>query len=235
MSTAYGNPYTVAQADVQTRASFIRKVYAHLAGAILVLVALEAVLLNSPIGVKMAKLMLSGGNMGWLAVIGGFMVVSWMATSFASSPRSKGMQYLGLGLYTLAWSIMFLPILLIAQAMTGDSSLIAKAGICTGAIFGALTMVALFTKADFSFLRGILMIGGFVALGAIVCGLIFGFNLGVWFSAAMVLFASISILYNTSNIVHHYSEDQYVAAALSLFGSVAMLFWYILRIFMSRE
>jgi FtsH-binding integral membrane protein len=96
-------------------------------------------------------------------------------------------------------------------------------------------MVAFFTRADFSFLRSFLMIGGFVAIGAIVCGLIFDFNLGVWFSAAMVLFASISILYNTSQVLHNYSTNQHVAAALSLFGSVAMLFWYILRIFMSRE
>ena len=84
---------------------------------------------------------------------------------------------------------------------------------------------------------GVLSFGhvSFVALGAIVCGVIFSFNLGVWFSAAMVLFASIAILYDTSNILHNYRTDQYVAAALSLFGSIAMLFWYILRIFMSRE
>jgi len=133
--TTYGNPYTVAQADVQTRATFIRKVYAHLAGAILVLVALEAALLNSPIAQPIAQKML-GGGMSWMVVLGAFMVVSWMATSFASSPKSKGMQYLGLGLYTVAWAFMFMPILLVAQQMTGDYSIPAKAGICTGA-FGS--------------------------------------------------------------------------------------------------
>ena len=161
------------------------------------------------------------------------MIVSMVATTFANSQKSTGMQYLGLGLYTVAWAIMFLPILYIAQSM--GNGVIAKAGICTGAVFGALTMIAFVTKADFSFLRGIVMIGSFVAIGAIVSGLIFDFDLGLWFSAAMVLLASITILYNTSNIIHQYSPGQHVAAALSLFGSVAMLFWYILRIFMSRE
>lgn len=232
--TAYGNPYSVAQADVQTRASFIRKVYMHLAGAILALVAIEAVLLTSPIADRLAVMMTRSG-MNWLVVMGAFMVVSWMATTFASNPKSKGMQYLGLGLYTFAWALMLLPLLLFSILKSGDYTIIKQASVCTGAIFAALTMVAFVTKADFSFFRGFLMVGGVIALGTIVCGIAFGFNLGLWFSAAMVLFASISILYNTSNIIHHYSSDQYVAASLSLFGSIAMLFWYIAQIFMSRD
>jgi FtsH-binding integral membrane protein len=59
---------------------------------------------------------------------------------------------------------------------------------------------------------------------------IFGFSLGVWFSGAMVLLASGSVLYNTSNIIKYYDEEQYVSAALSLFASIALLFWYILRL-----
>jgi len=51
----------------------------------------------------------------------------------------------------------------------------------------------------------------------------------------MVILAAGSILYNTSNIIHHYNTQQYVAASLSLFASVALLFWYLLQIFMSRD
>ncbi|MDF1752307.1 MAG: Bax inhibitor-1 family protein [Verrucomicrobiales bacterium] len=239
MSSAYGNPYSVAQADVSERAAFIRRTYAHLAGAVLALICIDFVLLNTPAVRSFIENIFfrgsSGGSMLWLGVLGAFMVISWLATSFANNPGNKNMQYLGLGLYTFAWAVMFLPILMLAQYKTGDNTLITKAGICTGTVFAALTMIAMFTRADFSFLRGFLMIGGFVALGAIIAGVLFGFSLGVWFSAAMVLFASISILYNTSEIIHNYNTDQHVAAALSLFGSVAMLFWYILRIFMSRE
>ena len=71
------------------------------------------------------------------------------------------------------------------------------------------------------------------SLSLIVCAVIFGFNLGLVFSAAMVLLASGAILYDTSRIMNHYSTDQHVAASLQLFASVALLFWYVLRILMS--
>ena len=69
-------------------------------------------------------------------------------------------------------------------------------------------------------------------LGLIVASFIFPISLGLWFSGAMVVFASGAILYNTSNLLHRYDPDQYVAAALSLFASVALLFWYVLQILM---
>jgi FtsH-binding integral membrane protein len=51
----------------------------------------------------------------------------------------------------------------------------------------------------------------------------------------MVAFAGAAILYETSNILHHYRPNQHVAASLSLFASVALLFWYVLRIFMGSR
>ena len=79
------------------------------------------------------------------------------------------------------------------------------------------------------------MWGGIVALVLIVAGVLFGFNLGTFFSIAMVAFAGAAILYDTSNVLHHYPEDRYVGAALQLFASVALMLWYVLRIFMSRR
>ena len=74
-------------------------------------------------------------------------------------------------------------------------------------------------------------------MGVIVIAIIFPsfITLGFWFSVIMVLFAAGSVLYSTSNIIHHYNTNQYVAASLGLFASVALMFWYILRIFMSRD
>jgi uncharacterized protein len=69
----------------------------------------------------------------------------------------------------------------------------------------------------------------------IIASLIFGFELGTWFSVAMIGFAGAAVLYDTSNIMHHYPEDKYVAASLALFASIALMFWYILRLFMSRD
>jgi FtsH-binding integral membrane protein len=51
----------------------------------------------------------------------------------------------------------------------------------------------------------------------------------------MIVLASGYILYDTSNVLHRYRTDQHVAAALALFASVAILFWYVLRLFMSRR
>jgi FtsH-binding integral membrane protein len=95
--------------------------------------------------------------------------------------------------------------------------------------------VVFFTGKDFSFLRGILCWSGIVALVLIVAGVIFGFQLGTFFSVGMVALAGAAILYDTSNVLHHYPEDRYVAAALELFASVALMLWYVLRIFMSRR
>ena len=64
----------------------------------------------------------------------------------------------------------------------------------------------------------------------IIAGFLFGFNLGLLFSFAMVALASGAILYDTSNVLHHYRTDQHVAGALALFASVALLFYYILYI-----
>ena len=69
----------------------------------------------------------------------------------------------------------------------------------------------------------------------IVAGIIFGFNLGLFFSALMVIVAGASILYTTSNIIKRYNPTQHLAAALALFASVALLFWYILRILMATS
>jgi FtsH-binding integral membrane protein len=95
-------------------------------------------------------------------------------------------------------------------------------------LFAGLTSVVFFTGKDFSFLGPIIAIASFVALGFIVCAIIFGFSLGLLFSLAMIVLAGGSILYNTSNVLHRFRMDQHVAAALSLFASVALLFYYVL-------
>ena len=51
----------------------------------------------------------------------------------------------------------------------------------------------------------------------------------------MIGFAGAAILYDTSNILHHYPQDKYVAASLQLFASIALMFWYGLQFFMSRD
>lgn len=221
---------TVDQAVPSARVQFIRKTYAHLAGAILLFMALEYLLIHSALAEPLVNTML-GGKYSWLIVLGVFMGGSHFANKWAMSDTSVGMQYLGLGLYVVLETIIFLPLLAIANAY--QPGIIGQAGIMTLLLFAGLTTTVFVTRTDFSFLGPILAIGGFVALGVIVISIVFGFNLGLLFSAIMVLFAAGAILYDTSKIMQHYRTDQHVAASLSLFASVALLFWYILRILMS--
>lgn len=228
------NPYlSVADSAPVERSQFIRRTYLHLAGAILLFIGLEAVLLNSPIAPVMMKAM-TGAQYSWLIVLGLFMGVSWLAQKWAVTGASKGMQYAGLGLYVLAQAVIFIPLLYVA-AHYSSPDVIPMAAITTLGLFLGLTSVVVLTRVDFSFLRSVLVIGGFVALGVIVASILFGFQLGILFSGIMVVFASVAILYNTSAVMRDYRSDQYVAASLSLFASVALLFWYILQIFMSRR
>ena len=226
--------YSAAQALPEERAAFIRKTYTHLAGAIAAFVLLETFLIMSGIGGVIAQALVSFGSIGWFVVLAVFIGVSTVATSWANSQTSKGMQYLGLGLYTVAEAVIFLPLLFIASYEAGES-VILQAGIATLGLFLGITAVVFLTRKDFSFLGPILTIGGFIALGFIAVNLLFGFSLGNVFAFAMVAFAGGSILYQTSNVMNQYRTDQHVAAALALFASVALLFWYVLRIFSSRR
>jgi uncharacterized protein len=217
-----------ADAAADARATFIRRTYLHLFGAIIAFMGLEAVFLTvEPIRNNLLQIV---GDNWWMALIG-FMVVSWVARWWASSGANPVLQYAGLGLYTVAEAVIFVPLLFFAS--TFGETLIPTAAFLTLLIFGGLTATVFVTGADFSFLRGALVVGSLLAVGAIVANVFFGFGLGVWFSAAMIGLMSGYILYDTSNVLHHYRTDQYVAASLALFASVATLFWYVIRLFMS--
>jgi hypothetical protein len=82
-------------------------------------------------------------------------------------------------------------------------------------------------------LRGVLILGSLLALGLIVASLFFGFDLGGIFAVAMVGLAAAAVLYSTSNVMLHYRTDEYVAASLSLFAAVALMFYYVLMILVS--
>jgi FtsH-binding integral membrane protein len=229
------NPYdltSVAEAPAETRADFIRKTYAHVAGALAAFALLEAMMLKAGLG-AVALRFIGAVPYAWLMVLGGFMIVGWLASRLATSQASPAMQYLGLALYTLAEAVIFLPMLALAIAYTGNALIIGQAAVLTGALVLGITTVAFTTRKDFSFLGGILKIGGFIAIGLIVASFFLPISLGLWFSVAMVLFAGGAVLYDTSNIIHRYQPGDHVAASLSLFASIALLLWYVLRILMA--
>jgi len=231
MGTQEMTGYTpVSEVSIETRASFISKTYGHVAGAILLFILIEVWLFKTGRVVPLSQFILS---FNWLLVIGALMLVGWGASHVAHKLESKPLQYLALVGFVTAQAIIFAPLLLIASSM--KPGIIDDAATITGlGVFG-LTATAFITRKDFSFLRGVLVWGGILALVAIAGGVLFGFQLGTWFSVAMIGFAGAAVLYDTSNIIHHYPEDRYVAAALELFSSIVLMFWYVLRLLMSRD
>lgn len=224
-------PYRIAVADapVDTRARFITRTYNHLFGAIIAFAGIEFALFHFKIAESIAAAMYQR----WLLVLGGFMLVGWLASSVAARATSKAAQYAALAAYVVVEAIIFVPLLYVADVYAPGT--IQSAGIVTLLGFGGLSAVAFTTRKDFSFLGGLLRWGGICALALIVAGAIFGFALGTFFSVAMIAFAGAAILYNTSNVLLHYPEDRYVSAALELFAAVALLFWYVLRLFLDRR
>lgn len=221
-----------APARTSERGLFIQRTYAHLAGAILAFIGLEALLMYLVPPKQAITLFGLGSGMGFLVVLLAFMGASWLAQMWARSESSIGMQYAGLALYVVAEAVIMLPLLSFAQNYINDKTLIPTAGILTLAVFGGLTLATFTSGKDFSVLGPILSVGSMLALGVIIISCLpgFGFTLGLFFSFAMVALLSGFILFQTSQVMHHFRTDQHVAAALMLFSSIATLFWYILRI-----
>lgn len=219
----------VAELDDAARATFIWRTYLHLALAIIGFAAVETALFSTGLALPIAEAMLS---INWLIPLGAFMVAGWLASRTAHRTESKPLQYLALVGFVVAEALLFVPILFAAQ-YTAGGGVIESAAWVTLLGFAGLTAIAFYTRKDFSFLRTVLMWGGVAALVLIVAGSLFGFQLGTFFSVGMVAFAGAAILYDTSNVLHHYPEDRYVAASLELFSSVALMFWYVLSLMSS--
>ncbi len=234
MEYAHARPIrgAVATVGVDERMAFIRRTYMHLAGAIGLFIVLEYLFLQTAAAVYWVSWAFSGG-WNWLLVLAMFIGVSWLADRWARSDTSQAMQYAGLALYVVAEVIIFAPLLFIAANFSSDPYVIQKAAVITLTLFAGLTATVFFTRKDFSFLGGILSVVAMGALGIIVASLIFGFSLGALFAGAMVILAAGYILYYTSQVMGYYHPTQHVAAALVLFASVALLFWYVLSLLMS--
>jgi len=211
------------------RLAFIRRVYGHLAGSVLALIGIEAVLLNT-IDHNQLFAFLSASPLMWLMVLGVFILGGFVARIWAQSRTSVGMQYLGLGLYIALEAAILLPILVFVSAYLKRPELIAQAGILSGAVFGGLTLAVFTMKKDYSFLRPILCVASMVAFGVIICACFLPIKLGLVFSFFMVALIAGYILYDTSKVLFHYPTDMHVSAALELFADAAILFWYVLRI-----
>lgn len=227
-------PLVVADLAQEEQVAFYKKTYGHVAGAVLLFILVEALFFQIPAIVNFAFSLAEGWT--WLILLGVFMFATNKAEAMAMGTTDRNTQYAALFLFVVAEAFIFIPLIGIALfvAQEGGAELINQAAVITLSLFAGLSAAVLLTKKDFSFLKTGLTIGFFIAMGLIVAGVLFGFDLGLWFSVGMVALAGGAILYQTSNMVHKYNKDQYVAASLGLFGSLMLLFWYVLSI-LSRD
>jgi FtsH-binding integral membrane protein len=230
MATFPSNNSAFSDSGIDSRAQFITRTYTHVVGGILGFILIELALFESNAAESIARFML---GFPWLLIIGAFMLVGWLATRTAQTSTSLGMQYFAYAAYVAVEALIFVPMLYLANAKA--PGVIDSAVLVTGLGAAGLMIVAHRTRKDFSFLRGILMWGFVLAIVAMIGGAVFGFQLGTWFSVAMIGFAGAAVLYDTSNIIRVYPEDRYVAAAMQLFASIALMFWYVLRLMMGNR
>jgi len=227
----YDGPIAIEGPSAASRARFVMRTYGHLLGAIFSFIALEVFLFRSGLAGHILRGVIS---VGWLPFLGGFLIVGWLASRVAHASVSLPAQYAALAGYVIVEAVIFVPLIAYADYY-GKAGVVPSAALVTAMGFTGLSGVVYMTRKDFTFLGGILRWAGIVALLAIVSGVIFGFELGTFFSVGMVAFAGAAVLYDTSNILHHYPEDRYVGASLELFASIALMFWYVLRLFLSRD
>ena len=217
------------------KATFYKKTYAHVAGGVMAFYMLETLLLQSDTIKSFFYSLMSSGT-SWLLLLVAFVFITNYIEKSALKTADKNKQYLAYSAFILAEALIFVPLLgMVIDFVPDSNELLTQASIVTLTLFGGLSAVVFVTKQDFSFLKSILTIGFFLAMGLIVAGALFGFNLGLWFSVGMCVLAAGSILYQTSNLVHNYTNEQYIPAAIGLFASLMLLFWYVIQLFLSRD
>ena len=230
MATAPPSTTPIATLDERTRGEFLVRVYQHLLAALLAFVAFEALLINLGAAEALYDLVFGSGAR-WLLLLGGFMIVSWLATSAAHDILEPSRQYAGLFGLAAAEAVIFAPFLhYFFEVQNDGTTSVVAAAVITAIGFAGLTVVGMVTRADLSFVRPLLLWGGVSALVLIVAALLFGLELGVWFSVGMIALAGASILYQTQTIMRRYPAEAHVGAAVQLFASVMLLFWYVLRL-----
>jgi len=231
----YSSTVPVIQTDEATRTQFLVRVYQHLALAVAAFIGFETLLFISGLAERFARFLFERGGFAWLLILGGFAIVSAITSRAAYNLADPGRQYAGLFGLAAAEAVIFAPFLWYVFNTESGTTSVVLAAATTLVGFGALTVVAMVTRRDLSALRPLITWGFVVAIGLIIAAVVFGFDLGPIFSIAMIGLAGASILYQTQTIVRQYPAGAYVGAAVSLFGSLMLMFWYVLRLFVGRD
>lgn len=227
----YANPTVPAgMQSAAVRSAFMGRVYARLVAGVAAFVLIETYLFTSGIAYAITEFVFATS---WLLILGGFMIVSWLSNSLTMRASSPGAEWGGYLLLVAANALIFAPMLVIAESQVPGT--VAAAGQYAVGGFIVLSVIAHRSARDFTWLGATLRWFGVLALVAIVLAVVTGSALGTWFSLAMIGFAGAAILYETQVILRETPPGRETAAAMALFSSLALLFWYVLRLLMARR
>ena len=174
----------------------------------------------------------------WSLALGALIVLGALFRGVAYSARSTALQYACLGSFVMVESVLFVPLL--TRTAAEAPSAIRNASLLTLIAFACGTVTAFALRRDLSFLGRLIQSGLGLGLIAVVTALAFGFDLGTGFALVMLVTAR-SRSCTTSGVLQDADEDDetegagsrdlHAAASLSLFASMALMFWSALSLF----
>ncbi|MEP6755908.1 MAG: Bax inhibitor-1 family protein [Chthonomonadales bacterium] len=218
---AYSMPMggrTVASEPDYVRAEFIRKVYNLL---------FTAMLMTVGVGFFVTR-------PAFIAITSGLMLplfIAMIITGFimAFLKKTTGINLAIFMLYSALVGSVFGPLLMMIDKV--QPGVPAMAGTITVAVFGGLSMYAITSKKDFSYMGGFLFAG---LLGLIVAGILMFIIhspiMSLIYSMAGVLLFCGFILYDTSQIMLRLRTDEAIRGSIELYLDFLNLFLFILRI-----
>jgi FtsH-binding integral membrane protein len=215
------------EAPVDVRLAFIRKVYSLFLLSLLASTLVTAAVMTTPAVANLA-------GRYWFVWMILYVGLSWCSGWIANQGAAVG--YALLAVLAGVTGLFFGPTIMFYAAHGGIGVVYQAFGLTVG-IFGGLTAYVFITKKDFSFLGGLLWMGIFALIAFGVLGMFINFSFNVRHAmtlAGVLLFVGF-ILYDTSNILHHYREDQYVVAAVAIYLDFVILFMKLLRLLGRRD
>src|SRR2546430_16709741 len=94
----------VGELDEQSRGVFVSRTYGHLFGAVSAFTLIEIFLFKTGLAETIAQAML---GVSWLLVLGGFVVVSWIASKTAHAFYIKAAQSAALAAFAVPEALLF--------------------------------------------------------------------------------------------------------------------------------
>lgn len=212
---------TAAEATLDERMSFVRKVYALFFAA--TLFAIGGVSLGLAFPEQVVLPIARHPYIAFFVMIGGVFAAQAVR-------HVRGLNVLALFGFTTLTGVIISPFMFWV-ALNNPAS-IWQAGLLTVGIFGGLTAYVFITKRDFDFMRGMLTTGLIVIFLAGLLNFFFMSSgaLGFAVAAGALLLFSGYVLYDTSKIIRRYPTNEYIAGALDLYLDAFNIFLALLRI-----